>query len=80
LHAGIPDIIIHGETGLLCEEHDVNSMVRNMKKMLEEPGLAKQMGQQSRSRIAANFTLDRHIQCISATIAAVINEKPGNRP
>ncbi len=80
LHAGIPDIIVHGETGLLCEEHDLNSMVRNMKKMLEDPALAKRMGEQSRSRIAANFTLDRHIQCISATIAAVITEKPGNRP
>lgn len=80
LHAGIPDIIVHGETGLLCEEHDVNSMVRNMKIILEDAALARQMGERSRSRIAANFTLERHIQCIYKTIESVVNVKPGNTP
>ncbi len=75
-HAGIPDVIIHGETGLLCDEHDLSGMVGNLLKILAGKDAAKQMGELSRKRVAEQFTLDRHIQCIYQTIQSGLKEKP----
>ena len=40
LHAGIPDVIQDGKTGLLCREHDVEAMACNMLKILDDTSLA----------------------------------------
>ena len=77
-HAGIPDVILDGETGLLCEEHDLDTMVQNMKKMLADQEMAIKMGERSRSRIATYFTLERHVKSIFDTIHGVVNEKTVN--
>jgi len=77
-HAGIPDVILDGETGLLCDEHDLDAMVNNMKTMLANPELASIMGEKSRSRIRAAFTLERHVQCIFDSINSVVIEKSGS--
>ena len=39
-HAGIPDVIVNGKTGLLVDEHDVDGMARAMMKVLENSALA----------------------------------------
>src|SRR5690606_18550174 len=43
-HAGIPDVIIDGETGLLCKEHDVEGMAQHMITLLDNPEKAKRIG------------------------------------
>ena len=67
-HAGIPDVIIDGETGLLIEEHDVEGMAKNMIKLLNNPNLAKKLGDAGRKRIKENFTMDKHISTIQKLI------------
>lgn len=60
-HAGIPDVVIHNQTGLLCEEKDVNAMAENMIRLLSEPGLAGQLGKAGRERVRENFTMEKHL-------------------
>ncbi len=67
-HAGIPDVVIHGKTGLLVEEHDVDGMAENMIKLLENPEIAKEMGEKGKINIKENFTLKRHIEVLDALI------------
>ena len=55
-HAGIPDVVIEGETGFLVDEHDVDGMTAHMLGLLEEPMLASQMGQAARTHIRTNFS------------------------
>lgn len=74
-HAGIPDVIINGVTGLLVEEHDVTSMARNMIKLLENPETAKKMGAQGKINIKENFTLKRHIDILDDLIEYVFVKK-----
>lgn len=62
LHAGIPDVIVHGKTGLLCQEHDVESMTKNMKTLLDDKELAKEYGGLGKNNIKSNFSLERHIE------------------
>ncbi len=68
LHAGIPDVVIHGETGLLCGEHDVDAMAKNMVFVLDNPDRAEQMGLLGRKRVAEKFTLERHINTINQLV------------
>lgn len=71
-HAGIPDVIIHEETGLLSEEHDVESMANNMKKLLDDIDFAKLLGQQGKKHIKANFSMDRHIDVLNNCIKSCV--------
>lgn len=63
-HAGIPDVIIDGETGYLCDEKDVQDMAVSMVKVLNDIGLAKKLGSNGKKRITDHFTIDRYISAL----------------
>lgn len=54
-HAGITEAVVHGETGLLCEERDEESMFRNMMTMATDPVLAGRYGRAGREHVRANY-------------------------
>ncbi|XMO86579.1 glycosyltransferase [Algibacter sp. AS12] len=60
-HAGIPDVIIHGKTGLLCKEHDVLSMSQHMLQVLDDVSFAKKLGAAGKINIKNNFSMEKHI-------------------
>jgi len=63
-HAGIPDVIVHGKTGLLSHEHDVEDMANNMLQVLNDKELAKKMGASGKQYMRENFSLDKHIKIL----------------
>ncbi|MCK7589904.1 glycosyltransferase family 4 protein [Subsaxibacter sp. CAU 1640] len=71
-HAGIPDVIIHNKTGLLCKEHDVETMANHMIKLSDDINLAKDMGNEGKLNIMANFSLKRHIDSLQNTLKSCI--------
>ncbi len=75
-HAGIPDVVIDGETGLLVQEHDYMSMAKKMKQILKNPDLGKYLGENGKIRIQQNFSIDRHIEMLNEAIntALIANE------
>ena len=60
-HAGICDVVVEEETGLLVDEYDVEGMARNMLRIGRDPQLAAQMGVAARNRIKEHFSLDQSI-------------------
>lgn len=72
-HAGIPDVVVHNQTGLLSEEHDVEAMASNMIRILQEAQLAKTFGEKARENIKQHFTLERHLQIIADTVNKALN-------
>jgi colanic acid/amylovoran biosynthesis glycosyltransferase len=64
-HAGIPDVIIHEQTGLLTEEHNVQEMALHMMKILDDAAYARQLGAAGRSNIRNNFSMKRHLDILS---------------
>jgi glycosyltransferase involved in cell wall biosynthesis len=60
-HAGIKDVVIEEETGLLVDEHDIAGMAAQMIRLAQEPALAAALGQRARERIASHFSLDHSI-------------------
>lgn len=74
-HAGIPDVILDGETGFLVEEHDVDVMAEKMIQLLEDKSLAPQMGMRGKERIKAHFTIEKHLETLDILIEKIIQKK-----
>lgn len=55
-HAGIADVVVHGETGYLVEEKDVLGMASYMSQVLTEPLLASRFGASGRQRVIKNYS------------------------
>ena len=53
---GIPEVVVHGETGFLTEVGDINKIAESLLQIMTSPDLAKTMGQAGRSRIEDYFS------------------------
>jgi len=73
-HAGIPEVVIDGQTGFLVEERDVEGMAAAMATLLRDPGLAAALGDCGRRRILEGFTIDHHLRQVSELLLQVIEE------
>jgi len=60
-HAGIADVVIENETGLLVDEQDVKGMTENMVRLAQDPELAGRLGRAARQRIANSFSEERSL-------------------
>lgn len=61
-HAGIPDIIIDGETGWLVNENDVEAMAERMLFMAQQPALCAGMGLKASVHIRNNYDLKTYTE------------------
>ncbi len=73
-HAGIQDVVIHGKTGLLVDEADVDGMAECMIRLAEKPALAGQLGKAARQRIGAEFTVEKSINNLWSIIETAIQQ------
>ena len=68
-HAGIRDVVIEGETGLLVDEKDVEGMATHMMQLAQDSGLAGRMGNAARKRVAMEFSMETSIDRLWGIIA-----------
>jgi len=61
-HAGISDAVIHGKTGFLVDEGDIDTMADYIYQLLVDPEMASAIGDNARQHISANFTIQRSIE------------------
>lgn len=71
-HAGIPDVIIDRKTGLLCNEHDVDSMAAYMISLLDNHSFAKELGTAGKMNIQDNFSMERHISALQNVLVTCL--------
>jgi colanic acid/amylovoran biosynthesis glycosyltransferase len=55
---GIPEVILHGKTGFLAEERDVDGLAHYLTLLLESPDLRNQMGGAGRRWVEQEFNLE----------------------
>ena len=60
-HAGIPDVVLEGQTGFLVDEGDSSGMADRMIQLAEQPELAGIMGSAARKHITGNFSKDHRM-------------------
>jgi glycosyltransferase involved in cell wall biosynthesis len=71
-HAGIPDVVIEGETGWLVDERDADGMGRRMAHLLADPAAAGGMGRAARRHVTRNFSVEGRLAGLWAVIEAAI--------
>ncbi|MEJ7710231.1 MAG: glycosyltransferase [Pyrinomonadaceae bacterium] len=74
-HAGIPDVIIEGQTGFLNDEHDVDGMAEHMRRLTREPETASALGLAARERIRNNFSIELSVQQLWSIIESALNHR-----
>jgi glycosyltransferase involved in cell wall biosynthesis len=73
-HAGIPEVVLHGRTGLLVAEGDVAGMALAMKRLALDPPLAGELGRAGRKRAGERFTVAHHLEQVSALLERAIEQ------
>ncbi|MEO8453469.1 MAG: glycosyltransferase, partial [Gemmatimonadota bacterium] len=56
---GVPEVIAHGETGLLAPDGDTAALARNLLTLLRDPDLCRRYGVAGRARVEERFDLTR---------------------
>jgi glycosyltransferase involved in cell wall biosynthesis len=64
-HAGIPEVVLDGETGVLVAEGDVQGMAAAIAQLLQDPALCTRFGAAGRRHVEHGFTLDKHLADLS---------------
>ena len=60
-HAGIPDVVIHDQTGFLVQEGDVEGMAQAIITLAKDIALASKLGKAARERISNHFSMTKSI-------------------
>lgn len=76
---GIPDIIRHGQTGLLCPQKDPEALARVILELLKDPERAEKLGRQGRELVEREFSWEHVLAQWDAFYAetAARSENPG---
>ncbi|MBN1966571.1 MAG: glycosyltransferase family 4 protein [Anaerolineae bacterium] len=64
--SAIPEIVVEGETGLLCPPMDAVTLAACIARVLDDADLRQRLGAAGRARLEATFTVDR---MVDATLA-----------
>ena len=55
---GMPEAVVHGESGLLIEPGDVPALAAALLRLLDDPKERARMGEAGRARVLADFSVD----------------------
>lgn len=71
-HAGIPETVEHGESGLLVEEHDWRAMAGHMASLLDDPARAARLGRNARRTAERDFAMEASITRLAGILEAAV--------
>ncbi len=73
---GIPEIVLHGENGLLVDPNDTVGLARAIERLAEDYTLAQRLGETGRQRVATMFTLNDHIDNLLQLYGLYVSPRP----
>jgi glycosyltransferase involved in cell wall biosynthesis len=71
-HTGIVDAVIHGKTGWLVDEGDIDGMADYIRLLLRKPDLAVEMGKRGRQHVCDNFDSQKSVDNLRQIIENVV--------
>jgi len=76
---GIPEVVVHGETGLLAIEKDWESLARHIISLLTDDPLWRHYSATAVARVREVFDLQRQTEILEDLYDRVLVEKRGRR-
>lgn len=77
-HAGIPDVVVEGETGFLVDEWDTEAMAARMGSLLRQAELARKLGAAARRRTQSRFSKQQSDGRLWAVIQSFLSAARAN--
>ncbi len=74
---GISEAVIHGETGLLAPEKDLDQLVKHLIRLLEDAELRQRFALAGQTHVASNFDLRKNTHQLEAIYDDVVNQYRG---
>lgn len=72
LHCDIPEVVIDGKSGLLCPEHDTDTLASNLICLLDNDKMRLKMGEEGRKNARENHDIRKQVKLINdAYLSAV---------
>jgi hypothetical protein len=75
--AAMPELVSHGEAGLLCGRGDEECFVLSIKRLLDDPALRQTMGHAARRHVEERFNPDRCYPRLFELFAVVVTVDEG---
>jgi glycogen(starch) synthase len=72
---GIPEIVVHKQTGLLVPPENSSALAEAIASLVENPEAARRMGCAARSRALEDFSFQRHVDAYEAVYRRVVSEQ-----
>jgi glycosyltransferase involved in cell wall biosynthesis len=66
--AGIPEVIVHGQNGLLAEPRDVTAIADDVALLLTDEERRRRLGSRARSEVQANFDRDANARRLASVL------------
>jgi len=73
---GIPEMVVHGETGLLVDPQDDDGLRDALTTLIDQPEIRDGMGRAARRRFEDHFTLDRQLRAMESLYLDVAHLGP----
>lgn len=73
-HSGIPELVIHGASGYLAVEHDVETIAHFIMQMASHPELCVELGRQGRAIVEKKFSISSQAKFLEQAFQEVINQ------
>lgn len=75
IHSGIPEAVVHGETGFLADERDWEALAGYIVRLMEDASLWRRFSQKGRERARTLFDLTQQIHALEEIYAAVLHDE-----
>lgn len=72
-HAGIPEAVIHGQTGFLAPERAPKTLAEYLEILITDPGLARRMGMRGREYVCDRFSIQRQTRKLEMIYQSVLS-------
>lgn len=73
LIGGIPEVVIHGKTGLLSPTCDPQGYAANIARLIENPKLREEMGENAHNRVMEYFSYEKELESWKAVYDGLQN-------
>ncbi len=78
--AGVPEQIVNGETGYICEPGDVACLADSLEKLLRSAELRQKFGEAGQRRIREEFAVDNTVRALHAQYEKYVAPAPAPAP
>lgn len=77
---GVPELVNHGETGLLSPPGKPEKLAANMLRLINHPDEARMMARRGQERVLPNFGAHQMVEQIAALYETLLAQKAGKQP